>query len=177
METSRVVTRHPTFIEILAAQGIDVAAEFGEPTGARLRHLCQQGLGPLYIPYCLAGTVDAIDPASSPQVTLLVDDRAGIGPHPCNPVQLPVVAVTRCAQEEDLPRVEFVSIAHIAHRDCQQCEYVWLQRAAEYAVALRAIERTVPSASDAWALFMPLPSDDGAVHVLVHSADLPPSDD
>lgn len=161
--------------ELLTDRGIDVAGRFGHTAADRLSHLCTPGLGALFVPYGAAGPTGPLDLGSSPQVQIRVDDRAGIGAHPCNPLQLPVVAIARHPRPGTAAYVEMVSMAHLAHRDCRLCAQVWLDRAAEYQVAQRAVEQHAPGTTEPWSLFTLMPTvDDESLWVLIHPGDLPP---
>lgn len=162
--------------ELLAERDIDVAGRFGPTAADRLSHLCRQGLGALFVPYGYAGRTGPLDVRSSPQVQIRVDGHAGIGAHPCNPSQLPVVAIARPNRGLAADTyVEMVSLAHLAHRDCRPCAQVWLDRAAEYEVALRAVEDHAPGTTESWSLFTLMPTvDDESLRVLIHPGDLPP---
>lgn len=162
--------------ELLAERGICVADRFGAAAADRLSHLCTPGRGALFVPYGYAGPTGPLDLCSSPQVQIRVDEHAGIGAHPCNPSQLPVVAIARQGSGPATDAyVEMVSVAHLAHRDCRPCAQVWLDRAAEYEVALRAVEEHAPGTTESWSLFTLMPTvDDESLRVLIHPGDLPP---
>lgn len=169
------VTSKWSLFEMLAARGIDLTARFGHRAADSLEHLCTPQLGALYLPYAFAGPAGPLDLSSSPRVRIRVDELAGIGDHPCNPAQLPVVAIVRLTPLDGVNAwAEMVSLAHLAHRDCQLCAHVWLDRAAEYEVAWRTVQKHSSGSAAQWSLFTLAPAVDDSVRIFLHPADMPP---
>ncbi len=147
--------------------------------GSRLRHVCNGGLGALFLPLGRVDVYPPEHPAASPGVTIRTDGLAGVSDHPSNPDQLVLVSIV-LAGEESVGARQWVSIAHLAHRDCGECAAVWVDRAQEYEVCAEAAAAHTAAVGadidDRWSLFVRTSTTDDLAVVLVHVGDLPPSD-
>lgn len=160
-----------TLVDLLEAQGIDLSEKVGPKAAKRLRHVCEPHCGQLFVPHGYLGVHGVLDSGVSPAVQIRTDTRAGIAPHPLNPRQMTMVAI----QPLDAPTIPpaWISVAHLAHRDCIECTHVWLERAQEYDVARNAADTAMPDTTTHWTLFYELPTEEGTAVALIHIGDMP----
>lgn len=162
-----------SLIDLLNEQGIDIDQAFGR-SASRLRHVCDSRFDPLFLPYGWVDVFAASNPLASPQVRIRTDSRAGVADHPSNAAQLVLVSISIVA-EESVGATQWVSVAHLAHRDCPSCAHVWVHRAEEYEVAAQAARTYTPDVDERWSLFVRASTDDDQAVVLTHVGDLPPT--
>lgn len=161
-----------SLIDLLEAQGVDLDSRFARASADRLRHLCAAELGAVYLPYGWIDIFPAGDPGASPRVQIRTDQCAGLADHPSNPKQLVMVSVSVIG-EESVGAMQWVSVAHLAHRDCPLCSHVWVHRAEEYEVAAQAARTYAHAGDERWSLFVRTSTDDDQAVVLTHVGDLP----
>lgn len=161
-----------TLLDLFDQHNLDIDDALGPASAGWLRHLCE-GDEPLYLPYGYIDFYPPHDPAASPAVHIRADDGAGVSPHPTNPDQLILAAVV-IEGEASVGARQWVSIAHLAHRNCPDCAHVWLQRAMEYDVCSRAAQDHTPADQfERWSLFLRTPTEDETAIVITHIGDVP----
>lgn len=168
-----------SLVDLLTAAGVNLEERFGARTAEQLRHVCDAGGGPLFLPYGWIDLFPADNPGASPRVAIRTDAAAGVSPHPSNPDQQLMVSIV-IDGEEPISAVQWVSIAHLAHRDCPPCATVWADRAAEYAAVQHALDNhsgehhSHADPYDRWSLFVRTPTEDSGAIALIHIGDTPP---
>ncbi|WP_299577488.1 hypothetical protein [uncultured Williamsia sp.] len=169
-----------SLVDLLTAAGVDLEERFGTRTAERLRHVCDPAAGPVFLPYGWIDLFPADNPGASPRAVIRTDTAAGVSPHPSNPDQLLMVSII-IDGEEPIGAAQWVSIAHLAHRDCPLCATVWADRAAEHAAVQHALQNhdggqdhSHTDPYERWSLFVRTPTEDSSAVALVHIGDTAP---